>query len=209
MGLLRNEFYWAGLLSAFDNVDRTFVSKDAREQFIASTGCGALADLVNDPDFDTDVEDLFELGTIELPKLAPRALERFLKIEREVFLESGATGVVVRRLLQMIERLNSEEVSSLSSAQFRSDLERLVSLLCSNKAASTGLDFVSPEMAPRSRWEITKRTVSSIFVMSANAGSATALSLSMPVAGVAAGLVAGYSVEFGRRMWMDAWRGRW
>lgn len=209
MGILRNEFFWAGLLNAIESIDRRFESVEAQSELISNIGCRAFTTLLDDPEFDDDLKSIFSLSDENLPSLSAVAFERFLEIEGAILNEAGASSSVTRDLQNLILSLRGAEVEAVSVSDFRKQATVLKETFCAGHDSLLNFEVMPGGPKRRSRWAVTKKTIGGVLTMSANAGSVTAASIAFPVTAGVVGLAAAYSVEYGRKMWMDAWNGRW
>lgn len=209
MGLLLNQFFWAALSSAIESATADPTPLSVQSELVASIVNDAFGNLIHDPDIKEDIATVFSFNEQRLPRLDPVAFETFLMIERKVLRDAGATEHVIKSIERYIRQANRPSVKPVDAEQFFAQIAEMAERSSGDPSSFLAFELDYPHRRRRTRLEVTKRTVGGVLLMSANAGSATALSVAFPVSGVIAGLAAAYSVESGRKIWMDAWRGRW
>jgi len=219
MGLLLDQYFWAGVVNAVHHADKGFLDDESSAQAVARINCEVFGKLLNDSELERDVsrvwEESIDLRDIEgaYENTSVHALRALFALEIQILEDAGIESRVAREIMSDVASLyaNDGKVDrKLSPEKFIENLRVLREVSCEGTEQFTKLEsqFIkSPQR--RSRWAVTKKTVAGIAVCAANSGSATALAFAFGPWATVPSSVSLISLGKGKRLWLEAWNGEW
>lgn len=215
MGVILDKHHWAGVINSINHIVSLSDDESFKHQRLQAIACEEFSRLIEDNELEKDIALLREQAfqPSKRSDIEPTAyyhfLNAFLALERQVLLDAGFSYEAADDTLGLLANVMVSGEISEPLQGFEEGLRHYQEWVCNGADLDTWHANFASKLKRRKPWEVIKRTVAGVSVLSANAGSASASMVLLGPVGAGPALLATLSLDAGARLWKQAWDGEW
>ncbi|WP_370312027.1 hypothetical protein [Sagittula sp.] len=212
MGVLFDDQYWANVTNSMMELRpvRTQPLPIGDATALLKICCRSLSDLVEDKDFNSDLNAALSADTtVAMP--FDQFLDEFERMEKAIAMQSGVHERAAADLGRSVRDVQRKLANKRTAREILADTAEKIrysqKMAC---AAFRGEVDAMEKRNERSIWQRTWSATKGVSVVSFNASAGAGAMAHLPVVGdLVVGAAVGKSIESGAGMVGDAWRGYW